>query len=70
MLKVYIKIDELLKKTGLTQKELSLKTGVRQAAISEMARNKREKISLEHLEKIANALNIRDINELITIKEE
>lgn len=70
MSKVRLRIDELLKNRGLTQQELSRLTGIRQAAISEMVRNKRQKISIHHLEKIAKALGITDVNELLTIEEE
>lgn len=66
---VRIKISNLLKKRRMTQMELSKLTNIRQAAISEMSRNDREKVDLHHLERIANALKIDDMNELITIEK-
>lgn len=54
----------------MTQKELSLKSNVRQAAISELCRNERKEINLEQMERIAEALEINDISELIEIEKE
>jgi transcriptional regulator with XRE-family HTH domain len=70
MLRVRLKVKDLLHKRGLTQVQLSELTGIRQAAISEMSRDIRENVSLRHLEKIANALNITDIREIIDIVDE
>lgn len=70
MKKVELRIKELMDKRGLTQTQLSEKCGVRQTAISEMSRNIREQVSLIHLTKIAEALGIDDINELVTIVNE
>jgi putative transcriptional regulator len=47
--------------------ELSYKTDVRRAALSELSRGKRGNINFVHIEKIAEALNISDIREIITI---
>jgi transcriptional regulator with XRE-family HTH domain len=70
MLRVRLKVKDLIHKRGLTQVQLSELTGIRQAAISEMSRDIRENVSLRHLEKIANALNITDIREIIDIVDE
>ncbi len=55
---------------GITQVELSKKAGIRQAAISHMITSDRKRIEIEHLNKIIKALNIKDINEIITIEED
>ncbi|WP_326569867.1 helix-turn-helix domain-containing protein [Bacillus niameyensis] len=44
-----------------------LLTVIRRATLSEIANGKIQRIQLEHIEKIANALNIKDINEIITL---
>ncbi|WP_096187950.1 helix-turn-helix domain-containing protein [Evansella halocellulosilytica] len=70
---IRIKLDELLKKHGKTQKDLHQLTGgreeggIRTAAISELCNNQRTSINKDHLEKIATVLNITDISELIEI---
>lgn len=68
--KVRINIDKLLEKHDLTQERLSDKSNVRQAAISQLARGFVSRISIEHIERIATALDIDDINEIITIIDE
>ncbi|QOS81000.1 helix-turn-helix transcriptional regulator [Paenibacillus sp. JNUCC31] len=68
MRKITIRLNELMQERGLTQTKLSEMTGVRQAAISEMSRNIREQINLRTLEKIADALEIDNIADLIKIE--
>lgn len=67
MKKIYLRINELLYKHRLSMTELHLKTGIRRATLSELANGKRMRIQFEHIEKIANALDIDDINEIITL---
>jgi putative transcriptional regulator len=69
-MKLRIKLDEVLKDRNMSQKELARLTGIRPAAISELYNNQRKSINREHIEKIAAALNISDISELITIVDE
>ena len=70
MKKIKLNINKLLKERGLSQRKLAQMSNVRAAAINQMSQNKREKVSLHHLERIANVLNIDDINELITLEDE
>ncbi|MBP1172817.1 DNA-binding Xre family transcriptional regulator [Paenibacillus sp. PvR133] len=65
---IRLKLNEIMAQRGLTQTQLSELSGVRQAAISEMSRNIREQINLKTLVKIADALEIDDISELIIIE--
>ena len=67
MKKVYIRINELLHHYNLSLSELHHITGIRRATLSELANGKRLRIQLDHIEKIANALNIDDINEIISL---
>lgn len=67
MRRIEVRLNEVLRSRGITQTELMRISGVRQASISELANNMRTAINREHLEKIADALEIDDINELITI---
>ncbi|GAF24070.1 hypothetical protein JCM19047_3939 [Bacillus sp. JCM 19047] len=64
---IELKIGETLKKRKLTQADLSKKADIRPSAISNLARGYVDRVSLDHLEKIARALEVTDINELITI---
>lgn len=68
MKRIVIKLDKVLAERNKTQKELAELTGIRPAAISELFNNQRKSINKEHLEKIADALSIEDIRELIAIE--
>lgn len=46
-------------------RELSRLTDIRHATLSELPNQKRENINFRHIEKIADALNIKDIREII-----
>ncbi|MFB5674857.1 helix-turn-helix domain-containing protein [Paenibacillus terreus] len=65
--KVVVKIKELTKANGISLRELSRISNVRKASLSELANGKRESISFSHIEKIAAALNIQDIREIIDL---
>lgn len=68
--KVIVKIGELTKKHKISLRELSRLSDVRHAALSELSNGKRESISFSHIEKIAGALNISDIREIIELVED
>ncbi|HET7627854.1 MAG TPA: helix-turn-helix transcriptional regulator [Bacillales bacterium] len=63
--KVVVKIPELLKKKGISLRELSRQTDIRHATLSELANKKRQRIQFEHIEKIADQFEIDDIREII-----
>lgn len=68
--KLIIKIEEIAKKSGnLSLSELSELTGVRRATLSELANGKRRRIEFAHIERIAEALNIKDIREIIDLTD-
>jgi len=67
--RVRINIDRILEKNGLTQAQLKEITGVRQAAISQLSRGFVSRISIDHIERIANALEIDDISEIISLED-
>ncbi|WP_278475938.1 helix-turn-helix domain-containing protein [Turicibacter sanguinis] len=67
--KVIVKINELLQQQDISLRELSRLTDIRHAALSELANQKRQNINFSHIEKIADALNIEDIRDIITIED-
>ncbi|MHA7582056.1 helix-turn-helix domain-containing protein [Paenibacillus vandeheii] len=69
MLRVRLQLDKVLSEKDITQTKLSALTGIRQATISDICRNARQEISFPVLEKIAAALDITDISELIQFEE-
>lgn len=71
-MKVHVRLNfgKILSDRGLTQKELSEMTGIRPAAISYLVRGFIGQITIDHLERIASALEITDANEFISFIEE
>ncbi|ALP36776.1 Cro/Cl family transcriptional regulator [Paenibacillus sp. IHB B 3084] len=69
-MKVKIMLGEVIKSKAISLNQLSYKTGVRRAALSELANDKRENINFKHIEQIAKALDISDIREIITLIDE
>ncbi|WP_068614676.1 helix-turn-helix domain-containing protein [Paenibacillus tuaregi] len=67
--KVVVKIPELLRRRNISLRELSRLSDVRHAALSELSNGKRENINFSHIEKIADALGIDDIREIIDLVE-
>lgn len=70
ILKVNILLKEAMKKRNFTQMQLSELSGVRQAAISELYRNARQEINLIMIAKLATAMDIKDISELLQFDDE
>lgn len=66
--RVHVRINEILHNKGISLRELSRLTDIRHAALSELANNKRENVNFGHIERIAEALNITDISEIIELK--
>ncbi len=66
-IKIRVNIDHLLNKHNISLRELSRLTDIRHAALSELANQKRENINFQHIEKIADALHITDIREIIDL---
>ena len=64
-----IKLKELLLAKGMTIRKLSRLSDVRHSAISELANQKRINIHLHHLTRIADALDIDDMEQIITFEK-
>ena len=62
---VKLKVKEALDKWELSQKKLAEMSGIRESTISDIVRGTRTVINFEHISKIAEALKITDIRELI-----
>lgn len=67
---IEIKLKELLKEINMEQKELAELTGLSSRTVSELVNNKTERIPKAALVKIAIALNVNDIRELIDFVED
>ncbi|MFS7266888.1 helix-turn-helix domain-containing protein [Carnobacterium divergens] len=63
-----IKIHNLLKAYNISLSELSRLSDIEVARLSELANGKRQRIQINHLVRIAEALDIDDISEIIQLK--
>lgn len=63
-----IKIHSLLKKYNISLSELSRLSDIEVARLSELSNGKRQRIQINHLIRIAEALDIDDIGEIIQLK--
>jgi predicted transcriptional regulator len=61
------RLGEILGNRGMTQTELSLLTGLRQASISDLVHNRKTTLNTQHLLVIMLALDITDLSEMIEI---
>lgn len=68
--RIKLKVKEVLEKKKISQKKLAEMAGIRESTISDIVRETRTVINFEHLAKIASALNVSDIRELIDLVEE
>lgn len=67
--KVKLKVKELLEERNITQKKLAQISGIRESTISDIVRGTRTVINFEHLSKIAEALEIDNISQLIDFEK-
>ncbi|WP_078418792.1 helix-turn-helix domain-containing protein [Bacillus cereus] len=69
--RIEVKLRDILKSRGMDQKDLiDDENGLSTRTISELASGKMKRYPKEALEKIADKLNITDMNELLLIVEE
>lgn len=69
MRKIEIKLKKILKEKNMTQLELAEKANIRPSAISSMSRGYVDRLSIEHLEKICEALDLDSVNQLIELEK-
>ena len=67
---VELKVKSLIEEKKITQKRLAEISGLRESTISDIVRGTRTVINFEHLSKIAEALDIQDISQLIDFVDE
>lgn len=66
-IKVEILINNLLAEKGISLRELARLSGIEPSNLSNLANGKRERIYLEHIERIVYALDIDDISKILRI---
>lgn len=66
--KVEVLINDLLAERQMSLRELARLSGIEPSNLSNLANGKRQKIYLEHIERIADALEIDDISRILKLK--
>jgi len=69
MKKLKIKLFKLLKEKNMTQAQLAELADIRPNAISNLTRGYVDRLSIEHIEKICNALQLESISELMELED-
>ena len=67
-MEIYVKVKDILEQRNITQLQLAEMTGIRAAGISDICRNQQKAINRDHIVRIAKALNIEDISEIIEFR--
>jgi DNA-binding Xre family transcriptional regulator len=70
MRRVEIKLKDILKERNIEQKQLAEMTGLTERTISELVNNKVKRVPKDALEKIANALEIDKMSDLLIFVNE
>jgi len=65
---IHSRLKQCLQERGMTQKQLSEETGLREATISSICRDTLTSLNLMHIAKIAEALDVQDIREIIELR--
>ena len=68
-IKTEILINDLLAERNMSLRELARLSGIEPSNLSNLANGKRKKIYLEHIERIADALEIEDISKIIRLRK-
>lgn len=66
--KLVFHIKELTEKHGIAQNELARRAAIEPARLSELANGKRKQIEISYIVKIAEELDITDINEIMSLE--
>ena len=64
------RLKELADDHHISLRELARLSNIEPSIINKMANNKRNSIYIEHIERIANALKLDDITEIIYLQKE
>ena len=65
--KVKVLINDLIAERHMSLRELARLSGIEPSNLSNLANGKRQKIYLEHIERIADALEIDDITRILKL---
>lgn len=67
--KLAIHIRELTQERNISLRELARQADIDIARLSELASGKRQRVNIDYIVRIAEALNISDIREILTLED-
>ena len=67
--KVEVLVNNLLAEKNISLRELARLSGIEPSNLSNLANGKRERIYIEHIERIADTLDIDDISKIIRLRK-
>ena len=67
--KVEVLVNNLLAEKNISLRELARLSGIEPSNLSNLANGIRERIYIEHIERIADALDIDDISKIIRLRK-
>lgn len=68
--RIVVHIQELIEQEDISLRELGRQADIQISALSPLANGKKQRVDLGHLKRIAEALDINDMNEIISIEDE
>ncbi|AYW47249.1 XRE family transcriptional regulator [Tetragenococcus osmophilus] len=68
--RIVVHILELIEQENISLRELGRQADIQISALSPLASGKKQRIDLGHLKRIAEALDIDDMNKIISIEDE
>ncbi|GMA46438.1 hypothetical protein GCM10025854_06880 [Tetragenococcus muriaticus] len=68
--RIVVHIQDLIEQENISLRELGRQADIQISALSPLASGKKQRIDLGHLKRIAESLDIKDMNEIISIEDE
>ncbi|GAA3011519.1 helix-turn-helix domain-containing protein [Tetragenococcus solitarius] len=68
--KIVLHVDKLAKENYDSLRDMAIDTDIQISSLSRLARNERQRVDLGHLKRIAEALDLHDMNEIISIEND
>ncbi|GFK21376.1 MAG: helix-turn-helix transcriptional regulator [Staphylococcus equorum] len=68
--RIVVHIQDLIEQENIGLRKLGRQADIQISALSPLASGKKQRIDLGHLKRIAESLDIKDMNEIISIEDE
>ncbi|GAA3011524.1 helix-turn-helix domain-containing protein [Tetragenococcus solitarius] len=68
--RIVLHIQDLIEKENISLRELGRQADIQISALSPLANGKKQRIDLGHLKRIAEALDLNDMNDIISIEDD